>query len=218
MKTITVKGLGRISVKPNLIVVSMGLDTEGKEYDATIETAAEKLEVLNGSLEAIGFEKASLKTTNFFVRPNYESVRDKNGKYTNVFKGYVCTQNLKLEFDFDMKTLGKVLAAISSSTSMPEFSISFTVKDPKAVSQELLGSAAKNAKEKASVLCAASGVMLGELASIDYTWGEINVYSNTQYKLQSRCMVKEKSSLANINIEPDDINVSDTATFVWEIK
>ena len=78
-------------------------------------------------------------------------------------------------------------------------------------------SAAKNAKEKAKILCSASNVKLGDLVSIDYNWGEIDVYSNTDYKVEAKCLMNSGDRLSNIDIQPDDISVSDTATFVWEI-
>lgn len=34
--------------------------------------------------------------------------------------------------------------------------------------------------------------------------------------LEEKCLAMPSSSLANI--EPDDIDVRDTATFIWEIK
>ena len=206
MKTITVKGIGKVSAKPNLIVVSLNLESEDKDYEKTMNLSAEKIDSLNKSLAQIGFSKDELKTTNFNVRTRYENVRDANGVYKNVFKGYVCSHNLKVEFDFDMQQLAK-----------PELSISFTVKDPTKISQELLKSAAKNAKEKAKILCSASNVKLGDLVSIDYNWGEIDVYSNTDYKVEAKCLMNSGAGLSNIDIQPDDVSVSDTATFVWEI-
>ena len=58
---------------------------------------------------------------------------------------------------------------------------------------------------------------LGELVSVAYDWNEINVFSDTDYKVESRCMMKAEASLSNIDIQPDDIKTSDSATFVWEI-
>ena len=210
-KIITVKGVGNVSVKPDLIVVSMKLATEDREYEKTMELAAERISLINGSLEKIGFKKNSVKTTDFNVRTNYESVKDKSGNYKSVFKGYVCNHNLKVEFDFNTKMLASVLSAISESLAKPEFSISFTVKDSSAVCGELLKSAVKNAKEKAEILCSASGVV-----SIDYNWGEIDLYSDTNYEVGDRFMAKA-ACLSNIDIQPDDIKTSDTATLVWEI-
>ena len=216
MNTITVKGIGNVSVKPDWIIVSMKLETENKEYDKTTELAAERITLINESLAKIGFESNSVKTTDFNVRTNYESVKDKNGNYKSVFKGYVCNHRLKVEFDFDTKRLAQVLSAISECLAKPEFSISFTVKDSSAVSGELLQSAARNAKEKAEILCSASGVKLGDLISIDYDWGEISLYSDTNYEVGD-CLMAKSECLSNIDIHPDDIKTSDTATFVWEI-
>lgn len=216
MRTITVKGVGNVTVKPDFIVVSMKLKTEAKEYDRAMELASEKIEQLNKSLENIGFEKSAVKTTNFNVQTAYENVKDVDGRYKSVFNGYVCNHNLKVEFDLDMAKLSKVLSTISVCLAKPEFSIAFTIKDSTIVKNELLKSAVQNAKQKAEILCLASGVKLGELTSIEYNWGDINVYSNTDYRVD-RCMMKASSNLANIDIEPDDINVNDSATFVWEI-
>lgn len=217
-KTITVKGMGRVSAAPDYVVISMSLQAEDKDYEETMELAAKKIEYLNASLEEIGFEKKAVKTTDFNVHTNYESVKDRDGNYKSVFSGYVCSHRLKVEFDFDTKRLAQTLYAISKCLAQPELSISFTVKDPSAVNRELLRSATANAREKAEILCEASNVQLGSLLSIDYNWGELNIVSHTNFALEERCMSMKCSGLADMDIEPDDIDVNDTATFVWEIE
>ena len=217
MKTIKVKGVGKVSIKPDLIMVSMNLETEDKDYKKAMELSANKIEMLNNALEKIGFEKKSVKTTSFNVHTNYERVKAIDGEYKTVFKGYACNHSLKIEFDFDTKMLEKVLTSISTCLAKPEFSIHFTIKDKSAVSNELLKNVAKNAKEKAEALCSALSVKLGELVSVNYNWGEIDVYSNTNYQVDARCMMKAEACLGSVNVEPEDINVEDSATFEWEI-
>lgn len=217
-RTITVKGIGNVSAAPDYVVISMSLEAQSMNYDETLEFAAKKIEYLNTSLKEIGFEKKSVKTTNFNVRTDYDRVKDNDGNYKSVFSGYVCNHRLKVEFDFDTKRLAQTLYAISKCLALPELSISFTVKDPTAVNSELLRSATINAKEKAKILCDASGVELGELLSIDYNWGELNIVSHTDYMLEEKCLAMPSSSLADIDIEPDDIDVRDAATFIWELK
>ena len=217
-RTITVKGMGRVTTAPDYVVISMSLTAQENDYEETMELAAKKIEQLNTSLEEIGFEKKAVKTTNFNVRTDYERVKDRNGNYKSVFNGYICSHRLKVEFDFETKRLAQTLYAISRCLAQPELSISFTVKDPSAVNKELLKSATINAKEKAQILCEASGVELGQLLTIDYNWGELNIVSHTDYMLEEKCMAMPVGGLADIEIEPDDIDVSDTATFVWEIK
>ena len=217
-RTITVKGMGNVKTAPDYVVVSMNLETQAMEYEETMERAAQQIDYLNTSLEAVGFEKKYVKTKNFNVRTDYESVKDKNGNYKSVFNGYVCSHRLKVEFDFDTKRLAQTLSAISKSLAKPELSIAFTVKDPSAINKELLKSATINAREKAVVLCEASNVELGDLLTIDYNWGELNIVSRTDYMLEERAMAMPMRAMADMDIQPDDIDVSDTATFVWEIK
>lgn len=218
MKTITVKGAGNVKVKPDYVVLSMTLETKNLDYEAAMQDAAEKIEHINNSLQIIGFQKESIKTTDFNVRTVYESKKDSDGNYYRVFEGYAVTHRLKVSFDFDTKVLAKALGTIAICVANPELTIAFTVKDSTAVNEALLKSAAENAKKKAEILCAASGVKLGELINIDYNWGELNVYSRTRYDMADDwLMSNECEGLSCIDIEPDDIEASDTVTFMWQI-
>lgn len=215
MRTITVKGIGAVSVKPDLIVLRLSMETAEYEYDAAMKAAAEKIDFLNKALEAAGFEKKSAKTADFRVRADYDRLNDGKGNYTSVFMGYKCRHELKIEFDFDTKRLAKALSEISKCIAKPEISIDFTVKDSSAVSGELLKAAVKNAREKAEILCAASGAKLGELLSIDYNWGELHLYSATDYDVEGKCLMMGAAD--DMDIEPEEIKARDTATFAWEI-
>lgn len=216
-RTITVKGIGKVSARPDYVILTMKLEAKDKEYDKAMDTAAEQLSQLNDSLAAIGFEKEDIKTTNFNVYSDYENHKDAYGNYQRIFSGFVCSHQLKLSFDFDMKRLSQALTAIAGCLAHPEISIAFTVKDPAAVNDALLREAAINAKKKAELLCEASGVKLGQLLTIDYNWSEINVFSNTRYNMAEDCLRAAPMSARSIDIEPGDIEVSDTAAFVWEI-
>lgn len=218
MKTITVKGVGSVSVKPDFIVLSLSLESKATEYEAAMKLAATKIADLNKSLEQIGFEKESVKTTDFNVRTDYTTKKNRYDDYYRVFNGYVITHRLKLSFDFDTKVLGQALGAIAVCVAEPELSIGFTVKDPSAVNEALLKSAAENAKKKAEILCAASGATLGDLVNIDYNWGELNIYSRTRYEVDECAKLLCSESSINLDIEPDDIDAHDSVTFIWEIK
>ena len=217
MKTITVKGVGNVSVKPDYVVLSMSLETRNYDYETAMQEAADRIEHINKSLSTIGFEKESVKTTDFNVRTDYESKKDRNGNYYRVFNGYVVNHRLKVSFDFDTKLLSKALGTIASCIAEPELSISFTVKEPSAVNEALLKSATENAKKKAEILCAASGAKLGDLVNIDYNWGELNIYSRTNYDMEMDCLKAKAATPYSLDIEPDDIDATDTVTFVWQI-
>ncbi|MHC1731948.1 MAG: SIMPL domain-containing protein [Bacteroidales bacterium] len=215
-RTITVKGTGNVSVKPDLIVITLNLESQQRDYDKAMKIATESVKALQDAIQSVGFDKKDLKTTNFNIRTHYENYRDKDNNYKSKFDGYICEQGLKLEFEFDTTVMSKVLTTIAKAPTDPQLNIQFSVKDKAAVSEGLLISATENAKRKAEILAKASGVTLGDLINIDYNWGELHLYSQTRYDMEEKCM--EMSSSCAPDIEPDDIDVSDTVSFVWEIK
>lgn len=215
-RTITVKGIGKVSAKSDYVVLSMSLQAHHMNYEKTMDEATEQFEQLKKSLVSVGFDEESIKTKSFDVRIDQKRVEDKNGNYKYVFNGYIVSHTLKVEFDFDSKMLSYALNAVATCLANPQLTIAFTVKDSTVINEQMLRSATVNAKRKAEILCEASNVKMGQLFSIDYNWGELNIYSKTRYDMDEDCMPMVSMSKL-IDIEPDDIDVSDTATFVWEI-
>ena len=188
-------------------------------YDGAMKDASKRITKLQDVAVSSGYTKEDLKTISFNVDTRYESVKDRQGNYKREFDGYACVYRLKLSFDFDSKQLAKVISAIANSGANPELSIAFTVKNPAKVSEELLESAAQNARAKAEILCKASGSEMGQLISIDYNWGELNIVSRTSYEMEDSLMpFSAMKKCCAPEIEPDDIDVSETVAFTWEIK
>ena len=215
-KTITVKGVGKASLKPDLIVISIYLESLDMEYRQTMIKAESSVRKLLDALESAGFSRNDVKTVSFAVTTRYESYQEEN-TYKNRFIGYVCEQGLKLEFAFDSDQLAEVIEVISALESNPRLDIRFTVKDQAAVNRLLLESAASSARTKAEILAAASGVTLGELIKIDYNWQDIQIYSPTAYARDGVMSGKAAFAESAPEINPEDIQVSDQVTLVWAI-
>lgn len=214
-RTITVKGTGTAKAAPDQVRIILNLEATDPAYEGAMRIAEKQIETLKETLATVGFDRKSLKTMCFDVSADYEREKDNNGNYKRVFNGYTCSHRLKLEFDFDIQHLGKTLSAIAFCLAEPDLSIGFTIKEPNGIRAELLRNAAENAREKAEILCSAAQVKLGELLTIDYHWGELELISNTDYRIADRCMAIAAGH--EIDIEPEDISLSDTVTFVWEI-
>ena len=219
MRIITVKGTGNVSARPDYIVLSLNIEAISETYDRAMTEASERIKKLQDAAVLVGYEKSDLKTTSFNVQTRYENVKDRQGNYKREFAGYACSYHLKLAFNFDSKQLAKVISAIADCGAQPELSIAFTVKKPARVREELLISATENARAKAEILCKASGSTLGQLLNIDYSWGELNVFSRTSYDVED-CIqpLMAMSKCAAPEIEPDDIDVTDSVAFIWEIQ
>ena len=216
-RTITVTGTGKLKLRPDYTVVSLSLKAADMLYDRAMDKAASQQAQLHKALAAVGFAKEDLKTTDFQVNTEYESERDQNGNYRQKFAGYCVRHRLKAEFPLDTAYLSKILGAISSCIAEPELDIRFTVRDSNAVNAALLESACANAKTKEEILARASGASLALLLYIDYSFREQDLYSPTRYGAENTHMMKACTAPSSIAIEPDDIDVSDSVTFVWEL-
>ena len=217
MRTIRVTGKGQLRVKPDMTRITLSLEGLYPEYGEALRRSAEDTEKIKDLLMGLGFARTDLKTLNFNVDTEYESYQEKN-TYKRRFVGYKYHHQMKVEFDSDNDRLGRVLYALAKCPLQPEFRLSYTVKDPEAAKNELLGKAVADAQAKALVLTQAANVALKDIQSIDYSWAQINfeVEPMSRMLMTEDCAAKGVKSY-DIDIEPDDIQVSDTVTILWEI-
>lgn len=217
MRTIRVTGKGKIKVKPDTTRLTITLEGITKEYGEALDESSQDTNSLKDLFEKYEFAREDLKTLSFNVNEEFESYKERqNGRetYKNRLVGYKFRHVLKVEFESDNIRLGKILYALANSEIHPEFRISYTVKDPEAAKNEVLGKAVKDAKAKAIVLAEASDVSLKDIQTVDYSWGELDL----EVRPMHRDMVCEPpKGCYDIDIEPDDIEVTDTVTVVWEI-
>ena len=200
--------------------ITITLDGQNKEYDKILEQSSKDTEALKDILENQGFDRSDVKSLMFNVATRYESYQTRDKSWRERFVGYELKHVVKVEFNSDNTRLGKILFALANAKAIhPDFRISYTVKDKEASKNELLGKAIADAKAKAAVLTGAAGVTLKDIKTIDYSWGEIEFeYSPMRGDMLCKAaMVDESCGSFDMDIEPDDIDVSDTVTVVWEI-
>ena len=217
-RTIRVTGKGRLKVRPDTTRITLTLEGSDPDYGKVLERSARDTETVRDLLTGFGFARSDLKTLSFDVDTEYESYREK-GVYKQRFKGYRFTHLLKTEFPSDNDRLGRILFALARCPAKPEFRLSYTVSDPEGVKNTLLGRAVSDAGEKAAVLTRAAGVALKDILRIDYSWGEIDL----EVRSMDRMLLEESDSTVaatgsyDLDVEPDDIEVTDTVTVLWEI-
>ncbi len=219
IRTIRVTGKGQLKVRPDMTRITLSMEGRHREYGEALRRSSEDTEKLKELFAGFGFERGDLKTLSFNVDTEYESYQEENA-WKQRFAGYHYIHSLKVEFDSDNDRLGRILYALANSPVSPVFRISYTVRDPESVKNELLGKAVTDAAVKAEILTKAAGAKLKEIQSIDYSWGEVALETHPVNRMKAMAAggaYMEESSL-DMNIEPDDISVSDTVTVVWEIE
>ena len=214
---ITVTGKGKISLPPDTVQIKIFLEIVRDTYEGTMDGSADAVSMLRDTLGVEGFEKEDIKTTRFNVDLEYESYKERDN-WKKRFIGYRCNHDLKIEFPSDSKRLAKILSLIARCPINPEFSIQYKIKDMEEAKNQLLAKAVDDSKRKAEILTKAAGVTLGKVTNINYSWGEINIYSEpVRYDKTILCEEAACSYEDSLDIHPEDLDVSDTVTVVWEI-
>jgi uncharacterized protein YggE len=217
MRTIRVTGKGQLKVRPDMTRITMSLEGVCPEYSTALRKSSQDTESIKELMASFGFRRSDLKTLDFNVDAQYESYEER-GVYKQPLAGYRYHHRLKAEFESDNERLGSILYALARSPVKPELRISYTVKDPEAAKNELLGKAVSDAREKALVLTGAAGVVLKDIKSIDYSWGELDLEVRPMNRMLMADGMASKSESYDMDIEPDDIEITDTVTVVWGIE
>ena len=210
MKTLRVKGTGNVKTTPDLVIFKFEIEERDISYENCSLNINKKVKYLQGDIEKAGFSKKNLKNTYFNIETEY---RYEDNTKKRVFDCYKATMKFKLEFDFTNEKLEELLRIIGKTESNAEFRINFSIKDYEKFRNELIENAVKDSIRKAKIMAKSAGVILGDIINIDYSWSEILIESDFSMTEMSCKTVSE-----SYEIEPDDIEASDTVTVVWEIK
>ena len=218
-RTIRVTGKGKLKLTPDTVRLRIELNDTAKEYEAVFRKSTEHSEQIKEAFARLGFDKSDLKTIHFEVNTEYEQYQDKrDNSWKRRFAGYRAEHVLKIEFPRDKDMLGRVLYVVAAMPARPEFRLEYTVKDTEAAKNDLLAKAVGDSKMKARTLTEAAGVKLGEIITIDYSWGEVEFVSRPMSRLMDAGAVYgagPDDDSYDFDIEPDDIDVEDTVTVVW---
>ncbi|MBQ1690930.1 MAG: SIMPL domain-containing protein [Firmicutes bacterium] len=218
LRTIRVTGKGQIKLKPDMTRIYVTLSQLSKEYGETLKGSSEATEKLKDLLEGYGFKRQDLKTLAFDVNTEYEGYEEK-GVYKQRFAGYRYRHEMKVEFDSDNELLGRILYGLANSDLNPEIRLGYTVRDREAAKNQLLSQAVRDAKDKALVLTQAAGVKLKDIVTMDYSIGEADFEARPMRNMMmAKAAVSDEAYGYSMDIQPDDIQVTDTVTVVWEIE
>ena len=217
-RTITVTGNAALSLPVDTVEISLSFENRDPSYESAFTASDESLREIQDSLSLLGIPKEELKTQNFFVNTDYESVRDEDGMYHQVFKGYIIEHSLLLSVPFDTKKLSLVLSKIASLSSAPRLSLRFTVKEKEKYREELLRKVCDDAKEKALVISDQMGVLLDVPTRIDFSGNDLHFYSPTSYNAPMARLMKNEAKALDMDFAPEDISISQNGVFTWSIR
>lgn len=206
LPVIRVEGTGQASAAPDTVVVELELSTEHKDYDQATSDAARKLDLLRAALPKAGMSPDRLKTKSFNI-----GTKNDNPGGVRTFRAYSVEHTLSLRIPFERALLGKVLSALTSTNTQAELSLYFTVADPEDLKRRVLEAAVHNARSHAEIIAHAADHRLGAIQSIQHGADEMSFRSRSAHFF-------EDGGACSMNLNPVDIQTSDTVKIVWELK
>jgi uncharacterized protein YggE len=211
-RTLIITGKGRISAIPDIIIIRFPIEGRDMSYGEAVKKLNSLVNSLRKIILGLGVEKDVLKTTDF--RVDTLTVRDQKTK-EDIFAGYSAQHDLELEIPFDNTFTNALISGISDLDSLIKLRISFGVKDKAFYQKQLIENAIENAKTHAITISKSTGVILKEILTINYSFSELYLRSDTSVMYETRMSYME-DSMPDLN--PGDINVDETVTISWRIE
>lgn len=203
--TFDVTGEGKVTVKPDIALVSVGIQAKG----ATVKEAQDQINsVINKvseSIKGLSVDSKDIQTTNYNVNPDY----DYSGSSQRI-KGYSANTNLSIKVrQLDKANQVIDLATVNGANQVN--GVSFDVDDKRKAENEARQKAVDEAKKKAQDAAKIAGFRLGKI--INYSENPSNFP-----KPLLRAMGSLETSDTKTQVEPGSTDITVTVTLSYEIQ
>lgn len=158
---ITVSGEGKIYAKPDVAIVSLGVNTTGATVAAVTQSNTDKMNAVITAIKNLKIDEKDIQTTNYNLTPLY-NYTEAAGR---IFQGYTLDQNIQVKIR-DFTKIGDVLSQATSNGANLTGDLQFTIDNPEQFKEQARAKAIAQAKANAQNLAKESGVNLGKLINV----------------------------------------------------
>ena len=151
-------GDATVTKKPDLAIVSAGIDAQSSSAGAAQRDLAAKAAKLIARIKQLGVQDKDLSTSGYWIGPVY-------GSSEQTVTGYRASEQLQVKWH-NVDTVGATLDAIVQQGGATNISVGFSLANPKAAQAEARALAIADAKSKAQAMASAAGVQLGQIIRI----------------------------------------------------
>lgn len=163
---IVVEGTGKKEVLPDLVKIRIEFKFLEKTYDKSLEVGTNSVsEFMKKVLPKLDLKKEDLRTTKFniehVIESDYRSEKEKD-------LGYKFEQISNIEFDYDKDKINTFMSETLKMAQIPEYDISFDIKDKETINAEALKLAFSECEKKAKLIAVASNLNLKKCQKTDF--------------------------------------------------
>lgn len=214
-RTISVTGNYQLSMDPDKAEIYLGAQTQATTALQSQQDNANIIAAVKNALYALGLTKADIETTSYSISPVYEYPKPCYESYCPLqlpkVVGYRTSHQLKIKTK-NIDKVGQYIDAAAKAGANDVSSISFGLSDDKqkALYNQALTEASKNAREKANAIASGLGVHIKGVISANEGYVSVLPYYRT-------LAAASESNQASTEISPGMIQVSASVSVVYEI-
>ncbi|MFZ2190158.1 MAG: SIMPL domain-containing protein [Candidatus Magasanikiibacteriota bacterium] len=175
-RTIMVEGVGKVTAKPDIAMISMGMTASGTTVVVAQEKNTEVMNNLIAKVKALGISEDDIQTANYNIYPQYDYTEASG----SVLKGYEVQQTVSVKIR-DLAKSSQVLALAGEVGANNVSGLQFTIDDNEVYKAEARVKALKQVAEKAKALSQSLGVNLVDIVSYNEYSGDSGMYPLYKY-------------------------------------
>ncbi len=205
MNTVRVNGVGKVSIEPDMAVMSVGVETQAKTTsEAQAQNNLMTRKVID-ALKAQGVKEDDIKTQWYNIHPDYDYQKEDGRKLV----GYVANHQLNIKIR-NLKKVSGILDEVTKSGATNVGNVQYTLENRDMAYDMARIKAAADAKRKAQKLADVFDFTVGSLVQVEE-------FINDHFMPVERAM-RVGGGGGSENIHPGDVEIQLTlnAMFILE--
>lgn len=213
--TISISAEGKVSAKPDMAVVNLGVFSQGSSAASLQDQNSQKVNKVVEFIKSQGIKSEDIVTSQFSIYPQYDYTGG-SSKVTGYQASQTVTVKIKGQDDLGER-VGKILDGATDNGANEITGVYFTIETPDDLRQEARKKAIAQAKVKAQELADEAGIRLGKVVSISESGGgyPVPMYSDKAVLEGGR---GGGSQTMAPDIQTGTQDITETVTVTFEVK
>ena len=207
--TISIDGEGKVTAKPDVALVELGVITDAATVNLAQTQNTSKMNAVIDAVKVLGVEAKDIQTENYNIQPRYDYSTSKQ-----TLIGYEVSQNVAVKVR-NLDKVGDIIAKAGDLGANQVGGMSFTIDDPKALQEQAREKAIDDAKSKADLLAKKLGLQVVRVVSFTESSG--NVTPPMPYYAMDKAMAGAAPSVAP-TVEAGSQDVISDVSVTFEIR
>lgn len=206
--TFSVSGEGKVTIVPDIAVVSVGVTAQGATVTRVQQELNTKINAMSDAIKKLGVDSNDIKTSYYNVSPTYDY-----SSSTRKITGYEANSNLTIKVR-KIDNANAVIDAATTQGANQVGGVSFDVDDKTKAENQARKLAVADAKTKADAAAKAAGFKLGKV--INYSEGGGSSPRPVMYDAAKSISMAEGGEPTQV--EPGSSEITVNVTLSYEIQ